>query len=128
MSGLVDELVEIAARALSPGVNEPFTAISCIDWLGAALIDLSAMSARPARLRDKEGRVRPMIPRLGFADYVQTGIGQLRPHAAKDPNVGAHLVRTLDRVREAVANARHRALIGAEQDRITRLMNREQAS
>ena len=29
---LVNELVEIAGRALSPGVNDPFTAISCLDW------------------------------------------------------------------------------------------------
>ena len=38
---LLDELVEIAARALSPGVNDPFTAVTCLDWLGAALSDLS---------------------------------------------------------------------------------------
>lgn len=36
----VDQLVEIAVRALSPGINDPFTAITCIDWLGAALSKL----------------------------------------------------------------------------------------
>jgi uncharacterized membrane protein len=125
---LIDELVEIGARALSPGVNDPFTAIACIDWLGAALIDLSAMPERPGRLRDEEGGIRLVIPRLSFADFVNTAIGQLRPYAASDPNAGAHLVRTLDKVREAVADPQHRALIGAERDRVEQLMDKEQAS
>ena len=53
----IDELVELAARALSPGVNDPFTAIACIDWLGAALMDLSRMPMKPTILRDEAGRV-----------------------------------------------------------------------
>ncbi|MCR9062224.1 MAG: DUF2254 domain-containing protein, partial [Rhodobacteraceae bacterium] len=35
---LADELVEIIARALSPGINDPFTAITCIDWLKVGLV------------------------------------------------------------------------------------------
>ena len=42
----VHQLVEIAARALSPGVNDPFTAITCVDRLGSALCRLA--QARPA--------------------------------------------------------------------------------
>lgn len=34
---LVDELVEVLARALSPGVNDPFTAINCLNWMKSAL-------------------------------------------------------------------------------------------
>lgn len=34
---LVDQLVEMLARALSPGVNDPFTAINCLNWLHNAL-------------------------------------------------------------------------------------------
>ncbi|UOA25426.1 DUF2254 domain-containing protein [Pseudosulfitobacter sp. DSM 107133] len=30
---MIDQLVEMAARALSPGVNDPFTAINCLNWL-----------------------------------------------------------------------------------------------
>ena len=33
----IQQLVEIAAHALSPGINEPFTALTCIDWLGGSL-------------------------------------------------------------------------------------------
>ena len=122
----IDELVELAARALSPGVNDPFTAIACIDWLGAAMMDLSAMPMKPAMLRDDEGRVRVVVPRLGYADYLQSAVGQLRPYAVNDPNAGAHLLNTLGKVREAITDPRHRALVGAEHGRVARAMDRRQ--
>lgn len=118
----IDELVEIAARALSPGVNDPFTAIACIDWLGAALMDLSAMPTPPARLRDEDGQVRLNVPRLDFADYLHAAVGQLIPYAMKDPNAGAHLVRTLDGVGEAVPDPHHKGLVEAERDNVARVL------
>ena len=51
----IDELVEIASRALSPGVNDPFTAIACIDWLGAALTELDRSPAAPDQMTDESG-------------------------------------------------------------------------
>lgn len=44
---LINQLVEIAARALSPGVNDPFTAISCINHLGVSLCDLAQRAFPP---------------------------------------------------------------------------------
>lgn len=49
----VDELVEIALRALSPGINDPFTAITCIHWITAALASLGGRSLA----RDADGRL-----------------------------------------------------------------------
>ena len=53
-----DQLVEIAIRALSPAVNDPFTAMTCIDWLGENLCKIVA-GWHPARVyRDAQGYVR----------------------------------------------------------------------
>ena len=49
----VDELVEIALRALSPGINDPFTAITCIHWITAALASLGGRNLA----RDADGRL-----------------------------------------------------------------------
>src|SRR5690606_31294407 len=38
----VAQLVEVALRALSPGINDPFTAMACVDRLGAALATLAS--------------------------------------------------------------------------------------
>lgn len=84
------------------------------------------MPEKPSLLRDDEGRVRVMIPRLGYADYLNSAVGQLRPYAVGDPNAGAHLRAMLDKVRDAVADPRHRALVGVEHGRVKRAMRREE--
>ncbi len=54
----VDQLVEIAIRALSPAVNDTFTALTCIDWLGESLCKVT-VRWRPLRVhRDSHGYVR----------------------------------------------------------------------
>ncbi len=58
----IDQLVEVAVRALSPGINDPFTAINCIDRLGAALCVVSEprhslrVSLRPRRKTSRDRR------------------------------------------------------------------------
>lgn len=53
-----DELIEIALRALSPGINDPYTALTCIDWLTAALATM-ARRRLPSRYRhDDDGVLR----------------------------------------------------------------------
>ena len=49
----VDELVEIALRALSPGINDPFTAITCLHWITATLASLGGRDLA----RDADGRL-----------------------------------------------------------------------
>lgn len=121
----IDELVELAARALSPGVNDPFTAIACIDWIGAALSDLAAMPSRPGALRDQDGNLRVVVPRLVFADYLRTAIGQLRPYAVRDPNAAAHLLRTLSVVGDSIADGRDRELVESECERVRSEMTQQ---
>jgi uncharacterized membrane protein len=54
----IDQLVEIAVRALSPGVNDPFTAIACVDRLGAALCSLAERVFPSPYRYDEEERLR----------------------------------------------------------------------
>lgn len=58
MEFAVHQLVEIAMRALSPSINEPFTAVVCVDRLGSALSRLAQRDIRCARegLPEEEGR------------------------------------------------------------------------
>ena len=54
----IDQLVEVAVRALSPGVNDPFTAIACVDRLGEALCALAGREV-PSPYRYDDGRPAP---------------------------------------------------------------------
>lgn len=93
-----DELVEIAVRALSPGVNDPFTAIACIDWLSNALKSFVERDTPSAGRTDAEGAVRLIASPTTFADLVIETIGTLAHHARNDPTVARHLERRLREV------------------------------
>ncbi|MDQ3483792.1 MAG: DUF2254 domain-containing protein [Pseudomonadota bacterium] len=114
----IDELVEIAARALSPGVNDPFTAIACMDWLGAALGEFDRRPDPPTQLADEDGIARIFLRPLDFEDYLGAAFGQLRSYVAVDPNARAHALNTLNRLATHVGKPRHRALIEEERARL----------
>jgi uncharacterized membrane protein len=58
LSFAIDQLVEIAIRALSPAVNDTFTALTCIDWLGDSVSKICARWNPVTVHRDRDGRVR----------------------------------------------------------------------
>ena len=80
---LIDELVEIALRALSPGINDPFTAITSIHWLGAATAELGRRDLRLQAIDEGENGSNRVVPLGGGFDYfLVRGFGALRPAVA----------------------------------------------
>ncbi|TZG25823.1 DUF2254 domain-containing protein [Sphingomonas montanisoli] len=95
---LIDELVEIAARALSPGVNDPFTAVTCIDWLSAALSDLAPRKL-PSHLRvDEDGALRVIAHPVTFEGLLDRSFGALAQYAAADMVAALRYLRGLGEV------------------------------
>lgn len=108
---LVDELVEIAARALSPGVNDPFTAVGCLDWLGGAVAAFAAREMPEALRLDEEGQLRVIAPPVSFAEFVEAAFGQLRPYVAADRNAALHLLGVLGDLATSVEGEERRAIL-----------------
>ncbi|HEX5755050.1 MAG TPA: DUF2254 domain-containing protein [Arenimonas sp.] len=99
------QLVEIAVRALSPGINDPFTAIACVDRLGSALCRL-ARSDMPTPFRyDDHGRLRLLAPGFTFAGIVDTAFNQIRQSARSNPAVA---IRLLDAIAQIAGHVRNR--------------------
>lgn len=91
----INELVEIAVRALSPGVNDPFTAIACIDHLSTRLATL-ARRRFPCPFRyDEDGVLRIIADVCTFAGALDAAYNQIRQYAA--PNV-AVLLRMMEAI------------------------------
>ena len=90
VSFIVEELCQVAARALSPGINDPFTAISCLDWLSAGISCTLGASSNEETLCDDEGDQRVMIQRLTFAALCEQIFGCLRPYIVTDYNACLH--------------------------------------
>ena len=92
---LIDELVEIGLRALSPGINDPFTAITALHWLGAATSEIG----RRDLVKDicgEDADTCPVIPCPDdFAHYVQRGFGSIRSAVASSPNAALVMLDVL---------------------------------
>ena len=108
----VRQLVEVAVRALSPGINDPHTAMSVLHRLGAALCDLAG-SHLPNGVFLREGQVALVVPKASYANFADLMFHMIRQNAQGTPAV---LIRLLD-VLIAVAScepdaARRETLLG----------------
>lgn len=102
------QLVEVAVRALSPGVNDPFTAIACIDRLSTGLLHLMRREF-PQRFRvDSEGRLRVIADRPDFRGVVDASFHQIRQSGAGHPAVTIHLLEMLALLLEQATSDEHR--------------------
>jgi uncharacterized membrane protein len=89
----IDQLVEIAIRALSPAVNDTFTALTCIDWLSAGLSRVSGRTLVEGVYRDRFGRVRLIEFDPSYARMVNRAFDKVRQAARGMPAV---IIRMLD--------------------------------
>ncbi len=97
---ILNEFVEVATRALSPGVNDPFTAMQCIDWLSDGLVQLSQRKL-PTRYRmDEQDELRIITTEVTRADFVQSMLWQLVPYVRNDRNASVYFIESMKRVIE----------------------------
>ena len=76
----VNQLVEIAVRALSPGLNDPFTAITCVDHLGSALCRLATRDMPSPYRHDPQKQLRVIAPASTFPEVMDAAFNQIRQY------------------------------------------------
>lgn len=107
---LAQQLCDIAARALSSGINDPRTAMSCLDWIGAALSRAARGRQRPSRLSDADGRTRIALRPHTVGQLAAFTLGTLRPYFERDPNAALHMMATIGTLVLDADDPEHRAL------------------
>ncbi|OWP64152.1 hypothetical protein CDA63_05340 [Hymenobacter amundsenii] len=90
----VQQLVDIALKALSPAVNDTTTANMAIDYLGELLGQLARRDF-PGVLRSDGHHLRVLVQVYSFADYVQLAFDLVRVSGANNPAVLRRLLRAL---------------------------------
>jgi uncharacterized membrane protein len=98
----IDQLVEIAIRALSPAVNDTFTAMTCIDWLGDSLRKIAVEWDPQVLHRDSLGAIRLITVPVSYERLVQRSFEKVRQAADGMPAV---LIRQLDALYTVMAAA-----------------------
>lgn len=115
---IIDQLVESAARALSPGVNDPFTAIICMRWLGNGLI-VMAQRRDPERYRyDSDGNLRIIARSVSFDEVCGAIFDQLRPYYAADRNAAIQMMQTIAIVRRMTSDKRRQQVLNDHADKL----------
>ncbi len=116
----VNQLVEIAVRALSPGVNDPFTAIRCIDQLSATLCQLAQRNIPSPYRYDDQNQLRLVALPLTFADITDTAFNQIRQNGRSSVAVTVRLLEAIAAIAPFTYRAADRAALRRQAQMIHR--------
>jgi uncharacterized membrane protein len=120
----IDQLVEIALRALSAAVNDTFTALTCIDWLGENLCKI-VVQWHPARVhRDDRGFIRVIAPEPSYDRLVQRSFEKLRQSSVGQPAVMIRLLDALARIMAETTSQSQRRVLLEQAEMINRACER----
>ncbi len=107
----IHQMVEIAARALSPGVNDPFTAIACIDNLTSTICYLAEVKFPSTYRFDGDKNLRVIASSLNYEGVLNTAFNQIRQFSAGSPAVIIRLMEALMTISKITKNTKHHPAI-----------------
>ena len=105
----INQLVEVALRAVSPGVNDPYTAKAVIDRLSLTLARIMRRGAARSSWRDDRGVVRLSAPAPTFEELVDLAFDQIRQLGANQPAVLMRLLDALEQLSALASEEQHGA-------------------
>ncbi len=91
----IQQMAEIACRALSPGINDPFTAISCIDSLTAVMCRMTSVSFPSPYRYDDDDKLRIIANSPSYGEMLDAAFNQIRNYAEGSPAV---IIRLMDSI------------------------------
>src|ERR1700749_3341849 len=120
----IDQLVEIALRALSAAVDDTFTALTCIDWLGENLCKI-VVQWHPARVhRDGRGFIRVIAAEPSYDRLVQRSFEKLRQSSLGQPAVMIRMLDALARIMAETTSEGERRVVLEQAQMINRACER----
>ena len=87
------QLADIASKALSPAINDPYTAVQAVDHLSVILAALASRPLGGQTLPDRQGVPRIHVPGRDWAYFIDLGLGQVRRFGHTEPRVVLALLR-----------------------------------
>jgi len=112
----IRQLVDVACKALSPAVNDPYTAVQAVDHLSVIFCALARQPLGPHVARD--GRSVVIVPARRFGDYLAVMCGLIRRYGASEPTLAHALLRLLGNCAAVCGDDPERRAAIAEQTRI----------
>lgn len=121
------QLVDVALRAISPAINDPYTAVQAIQHLAGLVSTLAERPLADLVLRDAAGTVRVGVPAVSFRDYLGLACDQIRRSGAREPAIVLGLLHLLADAASHTSNPERRQAIAAQIDLLLEDAERETA-
>jgi uncharacterized membrane protein len=107
----INQLVEISLRALSPAVNDPFTAIRCIDQLSAALCHLAQRDFPSSYRYDSYDKLRVIAESIKFEELTDAAFNQIRQYSCSDAAVTIRLLEAIATIATFTNNSKYQSIL-----------------
>ena len=107
----IHQMVEVAARALSPGVNDPYTAIACIDNLTSVMCYLAGVEFPSAYRFDTKDKLRVITDNHTFSGMLNAAFNQIRQYGKGSPSVMIRLMEAMNIINTFAKNKNQQELI-----------------
>jgi uncharacterized membrane protein len=120
----IRQLVDVASKALSPAVNDPYTAVQAIDHIAVIMAAIARKEHGTALYTAGEGTT-VTIPGYAFGDYLDLSCDQVRRYGASEPTVGRSLIRFLSSTARVASQPSRRMAIGRQLDLVVADAERE---
>jgi uncharacterized membrane protein len=117
----LDQLVEICIRALSSAVNDTFTALTCIDWIGDCLCKVTGRWQPTRVYRDGSGTPRLIATQISYERLVRRAFEKVRQSGHGMPAVMIRQLDALAKIMERAADPRDRQVLLDQAAMIERL-------
>ncbi len=112
------QIADIASKALSPGINDPTTAVHALSHLSAILGALTALPEQHPGLVDEDGNLRVIRAIHEFDELLEVAVQQPRRYGASDPDVATRMLALLDEVGYLARTREQRAALRAQLGRL----------
>jgi len=94
----VNQLVEMAVRAMSPAINDPFTAMTCLDHIGEGLILFIQQGERSPYYYDGANQLRLILEPVAFTELLSGAFDMLRHASYDNANVLLHMLEVIEAI------------------------------
>jgi uncharacterized membrane protein len=92
----VNQLTEMAVRAMSPAINDPFTAMTCLDHIGDGLLKFIQQGAKGSHYYDRAGKLRLILEPVTFDELLSAAFDMLRHASCDNASVLLHMLEVID--------------------------------
>src|ERR1700759_5710709 len=103
----IDQLVEIAIRALSPAVNDTYTALTCVDWLSNTLCKLGHVWTPARTYHDDDGAIRVICEQVTYDNLLHRSFDKIRQASRGMPALFIRQLEAIKAIMQQTTNPEH---------------------